>query len=110
MSTPERFSEAVSPPEQTKLREQVPPEEPAIVSTSPVQSDQRKGGQVTPVASQSSQPDDQKHSMNVPARDQKELEMISKGNASKSSTWYGVSWIRRIRQALLKRIPIVFKR
>jgi len=44
----------------------------------------------------------------IPAQSQAELEQMSKGDSTNTSTWFGVGWLRRIKQAVVSGKKVIF--
>lgn len=112
MTTPERFPEVQTPPEQGGPKLEVTPSQEASVGVASAKSSSSQpapiiGGTIKEVQA----PMPPKPAVtNIPADNQSELEELSKGNVDEASTWFGVFWLRRVKQAVLDGIHVIFKK
>jgi hypothetical protein len=98
---PEGVTEISAEPEMEVPSEMV--QSGAMQPTKTVFDDQVVGDDGEPLIST---PETKEITIEVP-KTQAELEEMSKGSPDDSSTWFAVSWIRRIKQAFNEKIKVV---
>ena len=115
MSAPEYQPQSPQPEQQADVQqvpEQVIPPE-VEQATGAQQSPPDPQQQINQALQQQPQPQQQAQpqatqTMSVPAASQQQLDDYAKGDAANSSTWFGVYWVRRAKQALQDGIQVVF--
>lgn len=115
MANPEILPQQVAPPEVQHVAHtpEIPPqiEQATGVQAVPAnpQQLQAQDGQVLaqptapPVQTMENLPP-----VNIPAQSYVQLEQMSKGDPDNTSTWFGVKWIRNIKQAVISGKRVIF--
>jgi len=111
MTTPERFPEVQTPPEQGGPKLEVTPPQEAPAGAASPKSSSQSAPIIGETIKEVQAPMPPKPAVtNIPADNQSELEKLSKGNVDEASTWFGVFWLRRVKKALLDGIHVIFKK
>lgn len=115
MSTPEILPQSPVPPEVQHVPQT--PEIPAhveqgtgmqAVPSDPQQLQTLQGQVLAQPTNPTPQTDPNAPTVTIPAHSQEQLVQMSQGNPDDSSTWFGVEWLRRLKQAIHSGIRAIF--